>query len=122
MNESLNVVIEYEYDDDPYSASFKCWEIVGHSEDEVTKEFTVPLFQDKENENVDDYHNAENYIRGMVKWDGCSHYYFGDPENSGYLHLCGKDYIEQLQKIVKHIYKKCGVFMTDHKDNDEFNF
>src|SRR5690242_15475325 len=45
-------------------------------------------------DNTTDFNNAERYIDGTVKWDGCSHFNFGD--NTGYLHLCGGSEIEKL--------------------------
>ena len=33
----------------------------------------------------------ELYVRGTIKWDGCSHIYFGGEQNEdGYIHMCGK--------------------------------
>lgn len=58
---------------------------------------------------TNEFEEGDKYIKGSVKWDGCSHYYFG---NEGYLHLCGKQPIEQISKIIEHIHIKCGEIMT----------
>lgn len=35
--------------------------------------------------------DCQQYVRGSIKWDGCSHIWFGEKsECDGYLHLCGK--------------------------------
>ena len=57
---------------------------------------------------TDKFEDGDDYISGTVKWDGCSHYYFGD---EGYLHLCGKQPIKCLQETIEHIYKVCGEIM-----------
>lgn len=41
---------------------------------------------------------AATFIRGWIKWDGCSHFWFGD-ENQ-YLHLCGLDRIARLKDVL----------------------
>ena len=46
----------------------------------------------------------EKYIRGTIKWDGCSHVNFGDKGDDGYLHLCGKQYWVLHNKLMEHIY------------------
>lgn len=38
--------------------------------------------------------NTELYLEGCIKWDGCSHIWFGAKENGrrdGYIHMCGED-------------------------------
>lgn len=56
---------------------------------------------------------AQPLIEGTVKWDGCSHYNFG---NEGYIHLCGKDYILNISELIKRIYFKCGELMNRDKE------
>lgn len=46
----------------------------------------------------------EMFIRGTIKWDGCSHIYFGDSD--GYLHLCGHRYFEDVKKVLDAVWKK----------------
>lgn len=60
---------------------------------------------------VSDIDKAETYLTGMVKWDGCSHFYFGGKEKDGYIHLCGKNSVEKHRKIIETIYQKCGSLM-----------
>lgn len=45
---------------------------------------------DKSNTPID----TELYLSGVIKWDGCSHLYFGNQESGmpdGYIHLCGEE-------------------------------
>lgn len=46
--------------------------------------------------------DAQPYLTGFIKWDGCSHFYFGD---EGYLHLCGFVRIQKLIVILQHLIK-----------------
>lgn len=46
--------------------------------------------------------DTELYIKGTIKWDGCSHLNFGD---EGYLHLCGKSYFVKHCKVITALYE-----------------
>ena len=72
---------------------------------------------------TDDTEKANTYIHGSVKWDGCSHFYFGDSDNSGYIHFCGDWSIKNHLEIVKKVYLRCGQIMLEGgnpPDPDEF--
>ena len=72
-------------------------------------------------DNAQSFENAERYVDGFVKWDGCSHVRFGD-ENAQ-LHVCGKSAFDKLATVLAAIYERCGELMqaqgTDLLD-DEF--
>lgn len=48
----------------------------------------------------------EKYISGSMKWDGCSHFYFGDKD--GYIHLCGKNCFDKHINIMSAIWDICS--------------
>jgi len=50
--------------------------------------------------------DLEEFIRGTIKWDGCSHINFGD--ENGYLHLCGLNYFKDVSKVLKAVWKKAS--------------
>lgn len=50
--------------------------------------------------------STEHYIKGYVKWDGCSHFWFGDKD--GYLHLCGKSSWDMHVRVIQTIWRFCG--------------
>ena len=55
---------------------------------------------------------TELYVHGLIKWDGCSHVYFGECEGgfpNGYLHLCGKDYWEKHNKMMTALWDLASV-------------
>lgn len=47
----------------------------------------------------------DNVMNGFIKWDGCSHFYFGDAENDGYLHLCGLQNVKRFAWTVEEVYR-----------------
>ncbi len=58
---------------------------------------------------------AERFIEGFVKWDGCSEVSF-----DGSMHLCGKEDINQLADGLKRIHARCGELMGDRALEDAF--
>jgi hypothetical protein len=53
-----------------------------------------------ETENLDE---AQTMVKGLIKWDACSHIYFGDKD--GYLHLCGGRNWFCFQEAIKRIWE-----------------
>lgn len=50
-----------------------------------------------------EFEKGERFIDGYIKWDGCSHFWFGDSD--GYLHLCGKSVIEAARFVLAHSFE-----------------
>jgi hypothetical protein len=99
-------------------AEFEVYEIIAR--DTLGK----PFFQSKENLNdqvsLEDIKNAQTYLKGSIKWDSCSHFFFGDPDNSGYIHLCGAVYFKKHIALLEYLYKKAFVLMErDVMDDKE---
>ncbi len=51
-----------------------------------------------------DITKANKYISGIIKWDGCSHLYFGDRD--GYIHACGSSDVLRIGKILEKVYRR----------------
>lgn len=113
--------IKYNHNTNAVSVEFEIYEIVAHSQGD-TDEFDVPFYEKKDAKGSEDMtqniEEAQTFIRGIVKWDGCSHFYFGD--NEGYIHLCGKFEIEKIAQVIKKVYEKCGELMGDEVLEGEF--
>lgn len=75
--------------------------------------FDVPCYEQdgalNSMETTTDPRKAERYIGGTVKWDGCSHVYFG--RSDGYLHICGVEDWTKLATFLPLIYERCGELM-----------
>ena len=59
----------------------------------------------------------ELYMTGVIKWDGCSHVYFGEREEGkqrqdAYLHLCGTPCWERHQKLMAEVYAHAAKTIT----------
>lgn len=86
----IDCVARIEIKKDAPSLEFEVFEITAHSQDK-NGGFTVKNYERKGatssdgiTENLDE---AQTLIRGLIKWDACSHVTFGDEK--GYIHLCG---------------------------------
>lgn len=45
--------------------------------------------------------DSELYLKVYIKWDGCSHFWFGEQE--GYIHVCGMQAYDDLVKVVETV-------------------
>lgn len=93
------------WDDSPHGYEFEIYEQVGWDNNEETNKYDIPLYERKGATGDGDFstnglEDAQPYLTGFVKWDGCSHFYFGD---DGYLHLCGIERIEQLRIVLQRL-------------------
>ncbi len=55
------------------------------------------------------------YLKGCIKWDGCSHIHFGDGD--GYIHLCGVDAWKEHVAAMQWIYESVSAIIG--KDFDQ---
>lgn len=53
--------------------------------------------------------NKEKYLEGSIKFDSCSHFWFGDEDK--YLHLCGAEDFERHILLMQFVYKKAFELM-----------
>lgn len=112
----VTVIFTQEYD---HSINFYTAEI-------VATQITGPGFQADRGwtkkggfNNMDlvyDPHDAERYLAGYVKWDGCQEIDFGD----GHMHLCGPEGVEHLSQTLIRIFNRCGELMGDKVLEDTF--
>jgi len=82
--------------------------------DENDKEFRLEfvvneiISWDEQNNGIE----AERYLSGTIKWDGCSHIYFGDGDNNGYIHLCGKIHFDNHMNLMKELFELASKEIT----------
>ena len=89
----INFMIQVE-DYVEYSMRFKVFEVTGWKADE----YKTP-------------DEMELYVRGTIKWDGCSHVYFGENDD-GYLHLCGKSSWDDHCKMMEALWDLAAKTIT----------
>lgn len=97
--------IDTVWDNEVHGYEFEIYEVCGRDFNKITKEYDIPLYERKGSTNSADFslkglEDAQPYLTGFIKWDGCSHFYFGE---DGYLHLCGLENIEKLQKVLSKL-------------------
>lgn len=97
----------------PHHVDFIAAEIIEYGHNAATGAFGTPGYwrngATSSMDSTDDLKNAARYFAGSVKWDGCSHIYFGD--KNAYLHLCGVEHITKLGAILSAVYERCGEMM-----------
>ena len=66
----------------------------------------------------DDPCQMDLYVHGTIKWDGCSHLYFGDEyqDEDGYIYLCGKYYWDLHNKMMTNLYKLASEVIVNFKE------
>jgi len=94
--------------DNKYCMEFEVYEVGGYEENRETGKYDVPC-------------DLKLYVTGTIKWDGCSHLWFGEKEENdkqdGYLHLCGKywwkNHIDMMNALYELAEKTIKEFNKD---------
>jgi hypothetical protein len=101
---------------------FACYQVVAWGQDKDGK-FTVKEFERRgaveSLDTVTDLAEAQPLFSGSIKWDACSHVYFGEGDNFGYIHMCGADMWRSLPKAIERIFAEAGKLLK-RGHNDEF--
>jgi hypothetical protein len=87
----------------PHYVEFVIYDIVGHTEGETKGVYDVPewprIGQVSSGDTVSNIEEAEVYLHGEVKWDGCSNWHF-DEQDRVMLHGCSKEDIQRFGEIM----------------------
>lgn len=78
-----------------YYISFEVYDVIAWGEDKDTGKYTIPS-------------NVELYLTATIKWDGCSHFWFGEEEDGkqdGYINVCGKHCFEEHIMLMRELYE-----------------
>lgn len=57
---------------------------------------------------------AEKMLHGNIKWDGCSHNYFGD--KGGYYHGCSRNDVVRIGKILEFVWERALEVVPELKE------
>lgn len=95
-----------------YSVDFTAFDVLGVADDGT--QFYELKGATSSNDDTDNIADAQPLVTGSVKWDGCSHYYFGD---AGYIHAHGRADIQKLTDALVVIYERCGSLMKAEGSN-----
>jgi hypothetical protein len=112
-------VIEATKSGNDYCVDFKVFEVVG-----ADGRTDAPLFGKKEssgNPAADrhtlDRSEAEVFLHGHVKWDGCSNLHF-DEQDRVMLHFCSKQQAGDIGRLLERLYDIAAELMGDHWDGE----
>lgn len=83
-----------------HSAEFVVYEIVAHDGDDGTACFEVA--DGSGDEWTDDLEEAEVFLSGFIKWDGCSNWDF--KTDACMKHFCGRDDANGLGRLMDRMY------------------
>jgi hypothetical protein len=96
---------------DEYFVEYKIYEIVANDFD------GKPLFQRAGShfhpDPVERLDEAEVYLEGSVKWDGCSNWNLDDP-SGGLRHFCSREQLENVGKILAACYDLTPEFCPNY--------
>lgn len=96
----------------PIAIEFEIHEIAGEDEDGTPVYSTGSEFNETTEPTVP-------IVRGFVKWDGCSHFTFGQTEGDkaeGYVHLCGPESILAFGEAVREVQRLALALMPEHAE------
>lgn len=83
-------LIEHEY-----SVSVDVYEITGLDEQ------NSPMFGD-----IGTGETPETYVNGFLKWDACCHFYLGEADNAGYIHMCGPESFKKHVGLFDYLLRR----------------
>lgn len=105
------------------SLDFKVFEITGHTKDEKTGEYAIPEYEKKgansSEDTTENIEEAQTLLRGRIKWDACSHVYFGD--DNGYSHLCGGMNWKNLMEVMHRVWEYACSKLPEEHSKDMFD-
>jgi len=85
------------------------------------KVFEITSWDPTKSDNpIDNIIDKESIIGGFIKWDGCSHFYFGEEDEKGnrdsYLHICSSHNFKRIAKLLEYLYKIAPLKMGRGED------
>lgn len=98
-----------------------CWAVEDHWADVKAFEITgyengAPLFgrldARSSADTTGDVSEAEAYLEGFVKWDGCSEF------GLGHVHWCGPDAYKKHFRLLEYVYRRAFELMGRHPEED----
>ena len=96
----LDVTVVVEVED--YCVSFKIYEVIGWTQG-ASGEWDVPDYQRDDAKDCGDWtdsvDDAELFMRGFVKWDGCSNWSFDSTQKCMY-HACGRPGLTRIGEVM----------------------
>lgn len=97
---------------------FSVYEVVGNYEGPLglwNKHIYEKKGATSSEDTTEDIKEAQPMVHGTIKWDTCSHVYFGD---EGYIHMCGGFNWRNFREILDRVFKTAeGMLKEGHNDD-----
>jgi hypothetical protein len=107
IGDAFGVTVRYEIGEyGKVTIDFYAAEVIAVAEDGT--KFYARAGSGSSEDDTDEFDFAARLVSGSVKWDGCSHYNFGE---GGYLHMHSRGDLETLSNALAVIYERCGELM-----------
>lgn len=92
---------EIHYEPGDHVMEFKAYEVVEATDAKGAKSI---LYAGKEDDYVNTLDEAQIYLSGSVKWDGCSNLNF-DAQESCMLHFCSLAGVQEMAAMIAKVYE-----------------
>lgn len=112
-NTDFTVVVDTENKDSEniHSINFKAYIEVAEDADDSSMKYYLLEKYEPLNDQTDGLENAQIYVSGEIKRDGCSNIRF-DQQDRVRLHFCDQDDIENLGKFLSGLYELAAEIMN----------
>lgn len=95
---------------------FKVYDIMGYGEGATKGVFDVPSWHragsNEWPDTVDSLEEAEPYLTGEVRWDGCSNWHFDEQDRLA-LHACNRDGLTRLGEVMARCWDWAAELLGD---------
>lgn len=108
-------------DGNVYTIHFSVYEIMAMIPSKEDEDTIVVWYNKVEGggELVSDENEAERFLHGHVKWDGCSNWLFDETAEGLMLHFCSKDGAALIGRLLSRCYEITKL-LIDRDDEDEY--
>lgn len=95
---------------------FKVYEIIGGDINNPNRPLFHKINYQNSNDDTENLEEAQVYLSGTVKWDGCSNLKFDEQDNV-MLHFCSRNDIKNLGIMLEKLYDIAIELMPKQKEN-----
>ncbi len=87
-----------------YSVDYRVFKILGHQQGNAPGVFDVPMYGNDLETRTTDIEQAEAFMSGFVKWDGCSNWDFEDNERCMF-HGCDEGDLLNFGRVMAECWR-----------------
>lgn len=103
-----------------YKVDFTVYDVVGFCEGANKGVYDRPIWHKigatDSMDSVETLEEAEVFLHGQVKWDGCADWYF-DEQDRVMLHTCSRAGLERYSAVMLYCYDMARELLPDFNDN-----